>query len=52
MSPISVHHVTIVGADPANISPRFNLSGGAAFRGASILFKPLCVMAGVTPPRG
>jgi guanidinopropionase len=47
-----LHHVTVVGADMVKVSPPFDPSAGTVFLGASIMFELLCVMAGVTPPRG
>jgi guanidinopropionase len=38
--------LNIVGADMVEVSPPFDMAGGTAFLGVSIMFEMLCVMAG------
>jgi guanidinopropionase len=39
--------LNIVGADMVEVSPPFDMSGGTAFLGVSIMYELLCVMAGL-----
>ncbi len=38
--------LNIIGADMVEVSPPFDMAGGTAFLGVSIMFEMLCVMAG------
>lgn len=43
--------VNIVGADMVEVSPPFDMSGGTAFLGMSVMYEILCVMAGQVAAR-
>lgn len=43
--------VNIVGADMVEVSPPFDMSGGTAFLGMSVMYEILCIMAGQVAAR-